>query len=319
VGANTSNAEADSVNDGNVISIKAATALSHRSGAYASLLVDREADSYHEAAEPLEKPAFCGTRERPRARSVATRAAIPALLLAAWAYGTASGLVPSDVLASPNQVLQALLELQHSGQLRTFLGASLSRAGMGVTLGVSTGLALGTASGLTVLGEELIDPMLQMVRAVPFLALIPLLISWFGVDEKFKVVLIAVASAFPMYAHSYLGVRGVDRKVVEAAHGFGLRGWGLLAKVILPAALPNLLMALRLCLAISVVGLIAAEQVGTTQGIGYLVLLAKQYYRPDYMLLCILLYASLGLVFDLLIRLLERYMMPWRRRGSVRG
>lgn len=317
--ADTLNTDADSVSDGNVISIKTATALSHRAATYSSPRVDAEAASRHEASEHLEKPAFCGTRERARARSVATRVAIPAVLLTAWAYGTASGLVPSDVLASPKQVLQALLELHHSGQLRTFLGASLSRAGMGVTLGVSTGMALGTASGLAVLGEELIDPMMQMVRAVPFLALVPLLISWFGVDEKFKVVLIAVASAFPMYAHSYLGVRGVDRKVVEAAHGFGLRGWGLLSKVILPAALPNLLMALRLCLAISVVGLIAAEQVGTTQGIGYLVLLAKQYYRTDYMLLCILLYASLGLVFDLLIRLLERYTMPWRRRGSVRG
>jgi sulfonate transport system permease protein len=89
--------------------------------------------------------------------------------------------------------------------------------------------------------------------------------------------------------------------------------------VVLPAALPNLLMALRICLSISVVGLIAAEQVGTTKGIGYLVLLAKQYYRPDYMVLCIVLYAGLGLFFDGVIRVLERVMMPWRRHGTVRG
>jgi sulfonate transport system permease protein len=93
----------------------------------------------------------------------------------------------------------------------------------------------------------------------------------------------------------------------------------LLLQVVLPSALPNLLMALRICLAISVVGLIAAEQVGTTQGIGYLVLLAKQYYRQDYMVLCIVLYAVLGLFFDLFIRLLERYTMPWRRHSTVRG
>jgi sulfonate transport system permease protein len=177
---------------------------------------------------------------------------------------------------------------------------------------------LGVSAGLTALGEELIDPTMQMLRAVPFLALAPLLISWFGIDETFKIVLIACASTFPMYAYSYLGVRSVDRKVVEAARAFGLRRAGLLFRVILPGALPNLLMALRICLAISVVGLIAAEQVGTTQGIGYLVLLAKQYFRQDYMVLCIVLYATLGLIFDGLIRVLERTLMPWRRNAVLR-
>jgi sulfonate transport system permease protein len=167
-------------------------------------------------------------------------------------------------------------------------------------------------------GEEIVDPTMQMLRAVPFLALVPLLISWFGIDETFKVVLIACASAFPMYAYSYLGVRNVDRKMVEGARGFGLHGWRLLVQVILPGTLPSLLMALRICLAISVVGLIAAEQVGTTKGIGYLVLLAKQYFRQDYMVLCILLYATLGLIFDTFIRLLERITMPWRRHSSIR-
>jgi sulfonate transport system permease protein len=266
----------------------------------------------------LEKPAFSGRRSRSRALSLAIRTSVPILLLLGWRYGSSSGLISSSVLASPAQVGEALIELNRSGQLVSFLQASLGRAGAGVALGVSTGLVLGTASGLWTLGEELIDPFMQMLRAVPFLALVPLLISWFGIDERFKVVLIATASAFPMYAYSYLGVRGVDRKIVEAAHGFGLRGWGLLWRVIMPAALPNLLMALRICLAISVVGLIAAEQVGTTQGIGYLVLLAKQYYRPDYMVLCIFFYAALGLVFDLVIRLLERHAMPWRRQTAAR-
>jgi sulfonate transport system permease protein len=149
--------------------------------------------------------------------------------------------------------------------------------------------------------------------------LVPLLISWFGIDETFKIVLIAAASAFPMYAYTYLGVRSVDRKLLEAARGFGLQGLGLLGRVILPSALPHVLMALRICLAISVVGLIAAEQVGTTKGIGYLVLLAKQYYRPDYMVLCIVMYAAVGIVFDIGIRVLERYVMPWRRHSTVRG
>jgi sulfonate transport system permease protein len=221
-------------------------------------------------------------------------------------------------LASPGAVLRALVELYQTGELKQFLWASLGRAGTGVSLGVSIGLALGVSSGLTALGEEIVDPTMQMLRAVPFLALAPLLISWFGIDETFKIVLIACASTFPMYAYSYLGVRNVDKKMVEAARGFGLTGWRLLFQVILPSTLPSLLMALRICLAISVVGLIAAEQVGTTQGIGYLVLLAKQYFRQDYMVLCIVLYATLGLLFDAFIRTLERVCMPWRRHSSIR-
>jgi sulfonate transport system permease protein len=266
----------------------------------------------------LRRPRYLGVRARSRRTSILVRACIPLALFAGWWYGCASGMIPESVLASPREVVNALVELQQSGELKEFLLASLGRAGMGLSLGVTVGLLLGVASGLTALGEELVDPTMQMLRAVPFLALVPLLISWFGIDERFKVVLIAAASAFPMYAYSYLGVRGVDRKLVEAARGFGLRGWRLLLTVILPGALPNLLMALRICMAISVVGLIAAEQVGTTKGIGYLVLLAKQYYRQDYMVLCIVFYATLGLLLDGVIRLLERTLMPWRRGSTMR-
>lgn len=270
-------------------------------------------------ATALERPVFLGVLPRSRSLSFVVRTSVPVVLLLSWWYGSTFGLIPSSILASPKEVLLAFLELVETGQFGEFLRASLSRAGLGVLLGVSIGLVFGAMAGLTTLGEELIDPTLQMLRAVPFLAVVPLYISWFGIDEQFKVLLIASSSAFPMYAYSYLGVRGVDRKLIEAARGFGLKGTRLLWQVILPSALPNLLMALRICLAISVVGLIAAEQVGTTEGIGYLVLLAKQYYRQDYMVLCVVLYAVLGLFFDLFIRLLERYTMPWRRHTTVRG
>jgi sulfonate transport system permease protein len=266
----------------------------------------------------LQKPEYLGTRPRSRRKSLLVRIAVPAALLAGWGWGATTGRLSSSVLASPGDVLRALIELHQGGELKEFLLASLSRAAWGVSLGVGVGLLLGVTAGLTALGEELVDPTMQMLRAVPFLALVPLMISWFGIDERFKIVLIATASTFPMYAYAYLGVRGVDRKLLEAAQGFGLRGWRLVVTVILPGALPNLLMALRICMAISVVGLIAAEQVGTTKGIGYLVLLAKQYYRQDYMVLCIVLYATLGLLYDGIIRVLERILMPWRRSGAVR-
>lgn len=266
----------------------------------------------------LEKPVYLGAKPRSKRLSSLLRVSVPLTLLALWWLGTTLGYVPPSVLASPPEVAKATVELWQTGELTEFLLASLSRSGFGVILGVSIGLTLGVIAGWSALGEELVDPTLQMLRAVPFLALVPLFISWFGIDEQFKIVLIAVSSASPMYAYSYLGVRNVDRKIIEAARGFGLNGFKLLHRVVLPSALPNLLMALRICLSISVVALIAAEQVGTTKGIGYLVLLAKQYYRQDYMVLCVLFYAGLGLAFDAFIRLLERTVMPWRKHSVVR-
>lgn len=267
----------------------------------------------------LEAPTYLGARPRSRRLSVAVRVSVPLVLALLWWVGTESGRIPGSVLASPAEVARAAEELRETGQLGEFVRASLARASLGVGLGVSTGLGLGAVAGLSGAGEDLIDPTMQMARAVPFLAIVPLFICWFGIDEPFKVLLIALATTFPMYAYSYLGVRNVDRKLIECARSFGLHGWRLLLGVILPAALPSLLMALRICLAVSVIALIAAEQVGTTEGIGYLVLLAKQYYRQDYMVLCILMYAGLGLVFDGFIRLVERYAMPWRRHTTVRG
>ncbi|WP_250563640.1 ABC transporter permease [Sphaerisporangium fuscum] len=260
----------------------------------------------------LEAPRHIGSVRRRPALSVAVRIAVPLLLLAGWWYGTGSGRVPPDVLATPPSVLGALRELVATGQFTEYLLASGRRAGLGVLAGGGIGLLLGVAAGLSALGEELVDPTMQMLRAVPFLALVPLFISWFGVGETFKVVLIAVSAAVPMYAYTYLGVRNVDRKVVEAARGFGLRGHRLALGVVIPSALPNILMALRICLSVSLTGLIAAEQIGATEGIGYLVTLAQQYFRIDYMVLCILVYAALGLVFDAAIRVLERLAMPWR-------
>lgn len=271
-----------------------------------------------DGAADLRPPERLGSRPRRPGVSLAVRAAVPLLLVAAWWYGSSSGRIPEDVLAGPGAVVGALRELASTGQLGDFLLASGRRAALGVLIGAGAGLVLGVAAGLSALGEELVDPVMQMKRAVPFLALVPLFISWFGVGETFKVLLIAVAAVAPMYAYTYLGVRGVDRKVVEAARGFGLRGPRLAAAVIVPSALPSILMALRISLSVSLTGLIAAEQVGATEGIGYLVTLAQQYYRNDYMVLCILIYALIGLLIDLVIRGAERLAMPWRGAVTAR-
>lgn len=260
----------------------------------------------------LVRPRALNRRPRRRSRSIVWRASVPLGLLALWQLASTLGLLDPQVLAPPSSVAQTAGELTASGQLFDFLLASGRRAALGVSIGLTVGLVLGVVAGLSALGDELVDPTMQMFRAVPFLALVPLLIAWFGVDETFKVVLIAVATVAPMYAYTYLGVRSVDRKIVEAARSFGVEGPALVRSVILPTALPNLLMGVRIALSVSLTGLIAAEQIGTTEGIGYLVSLSQQYFRNDYMVLCILIYAVLGLAIDAAIRLVERLSMPWR-------
>lgn len=266
----------------------------------------------------LETPRHRKQRSRPFWLTLPLRILVPAIIVAVWWIGSATGWISEEILAGPPAVWDALVELYETGQLIDFTLASLQRAVLGVALGVSVGLILGVLAGLYTLGEELIDATMQINRAIPFLALVPLFIAWFGIDETFKVLLIAVATVSPLYAYSYLGVRNVDRKMIEAAQSFGLTGPRLIFGVITPAALPGILMALRICLSISITGLIAAEQVGTREGIGYLVSLAQEYNRTDYMVLCVVLYAILGLVFDAFVRILERYSMPWRQGVSIR-
>lgn len=266
----------------------------------------------------LQAPRYLGLRRRRHGTTLAFRIIVPLALLFVWWLGTDIGFISTTVLASPIQVVRAAQQLIQTGQLWVYLEASLRREALGVGLGVAVGLTFGISSGLARLGEDLIDPMMQVLRAVPFLALVPLFISWFGVAEMFKVVLIAVATVGPMYAYTYTAVRNVDRKIIEAARGFGLHGARLVWEVVIPCTLPSLLMALRVSMGISLTGLIAAEQVGTTVGIGYLVSLAEEYFRNDYMVLCILLYAILGLLIDGVMRIVERVLMPWRRYQAVR-
>jgi len=269
-------------------------------------------------AIPLVTPRVRAASPRPWWLSLTIRVSVPAAIVAVWWIGSATGLIQPEVLAGPPAVWTAGVELTQSGELAAFAAASFQRAAIGVTLGVLIGLVCGALAGLYALGEELIDATMQINRAIPFLALVPLFIAWFGIDEGFKVVLIAVATVSPMYAYTYLGVRNVDRKMVEAARSYGLTGPALIFGAILPSALPSILMALRICLTISITGLIAAEQIGTREGIGYLATMAQEYNRTDYMVLCVALYALLGLAFDAVVRLIEKVAMPWRGQVANR-
>ncbi|WP_327684248.1 ABC transporter permease [Kitasatospora sp. NBC_00458] len=256
---------------------------------------------------------------RPRALALVLRTLGPLALLGGWALASATGALTQDVLASPAQVAEAVGELWGNGQLADALTVSLTRAGLGLLFGASVGLVLGVVTGFFRLGEELLDSAVQVLRTVPFLALVPLFMVWFGITETAKVALIGVATSFPMYVSTSGGVRNSDRKLIEAMRSFGLGRWAIVRTVVLPGALPSLLSGLRLSMTLSVIALIAAEEINSTEGIGYLMAQAQNYSRTDILAVCILIYGLLGLTADGVVRLLERFLMPWRKATQGAG
>jgi sulfonate transport system permease protein len=239
-------------------------------------------------------------------------------LVVLWALATGLHWVDPSVVPPPRVVVSTLSDLWTQQHLLHQVAVSLGRAAEGSVIGIAAGLLLGVAAGLSRLGEELFDAFMQMLRTVPFLALVPLFIVWFGIGELPKLLLIALATMFPMYLNSYTGVRNVDRKLVEAMQCFGLIGPRLIRQVVIPLALPSILTGLRFSLGVAVLVLVAAEQINTSAGIGYLLASAQLYQQVDVILICLAIYALLGLSADLVVRLLERALMPWRAAVALR-
>ncbi|MCV2445704.1 ABC transporter permease subunit [Paracoccus sp. DMF] len=254
-------------------------------------------------------PASARPRQLP---SWLRRASGPVALVALWHLASVSGVLPSEVLAGPATVLESAAKLIRTGELQDAILVSLRRAMTGLAIGGSIGVALAVIAGLTRLGEDLVDAPMQMLRTVPNVALIPLLIIWFGIGEAPKVALIALATAFPLYLNVYAGIRGVDQSLVEAGRTLGLSRWGLVWHVILPGALPNALVGLRYSLGIAWLALVFGEQINATAGVGYLMANAREFFQTDVIVVCLVVYALLGLVVDLVVRTLERIFLAWR-------
>ena len=240
------------------------------------------------------------------------RWASPIALLLLWELGSRTGVIPTRILAAPSSVAVTLWSMTISGELPSNLLVSLGRAGAGLLIGVTVGSLLALAAGLSKRGELAVDPPLQMLRTLPALALSPLLIVWLGIGEAAKVALIAFATTFPIYLNLYNGVRGVDVRLVEAARSFGLSDLEVIQHVILPAALPSFLVGLRYSLSVSVLILVAAEQINAQAGLGYLINNARDFMRTDILVVCLLVYALLGLGADSIVRTLERHALAWR-------
>ncbi|MGI4815771.1 MAG: ABC transporter permease subunit [Janthinobacterium lividum] len=270
------------------------------------------------APEPAARPvALRAARWRAAARHLVPWL-LPLLLLAAWEAASRSGTLSERVLPEPLAVVSAALRLWRSGELWADLVASAGRALLGFAIGGGLGLWMGVATGLWRPVESVLDSTLQMIRNIPPLATIPLVILWFGIDESAKLFLVALGVFFPVYLNTYHGIRSVDAGLIEMARSYDLRGWALVREVILPGALPSILVGVRFALGLTWVMLIVAETIAARSGIGYMTMNARDFLQTDVILVGILLYALLGKLADLLAKLLEYALLPWQR-GARRG
>lgn len=241
------------------------------------------------------------------------RSLVPLLLLAVWEAAAQTGIIDTRILADPSSVVATAGELIANGDLQSNLAASVTRAMIGLALGTVFGVAAALLSGLWRTGEDLIDTTLQMLRPLPALALIPLFILWFGVDEAPKLILIAYATFFPVYLNTFKGIRSIDAKLVEAAAVLGLTRWQLVGQVVAPSALPSFFTGFRFSLSVSWLVLVVTEQLNARSGLGFMMTEAQQYFRNDIIVLGLVVYGLLGLASDQLVSLLERRVLRWQR------
>jgi sulfonate transport system permease protein len=237
--------------------------------------------------------------------------ALPIALLAVWQGASSAGWIGESFLPSPLAVARAAVRLTLSGELLANAWVSFLRAIAGLIVGGGIGFALGLANGLSRFAFGLTDSTLQMVRNVPHLALIPLVIVWFGIEEEAKLFLVALGVFFPVYVNTLHGVRSVDPQLIEMASSYGFDRWRLFRWVILPGALPSIFVGLRFALGVMWLTLIVAETIAAQSGIGYMAMQARDFMQVDVVVLAILIYAGLGKLADAIARTLERRCLSW--------
>lgn len=251
------------------------------------------------------------------------RAALPWIaptgLVLAWQLFSQIGWIPQRLMPAPLDVFSAGVRALLQQELATHLVVSTLRAVVGLGIGFVLGLVLGLITGLSRTMQLLLDGPLQMVRAVPALALVPLVILWFGLGETAKIFIVAITVVFPVYLNTFHGVRSVDPQLIEMAKVYGLRGFELYRQVILPGALPSVLVGLRFALGMSWLVIIVAETLGATRGLGYVAANAREFMQMDVLVLTIVLWGLLGKAADVLARRVERALLPWQPKAQRLG
>jgi sulfonate transport system permease protein len=240
----------------------------------------------------------------------------PALLLALWSVGSATGFIDPRSLPAPWTVVTTALDLISDGRLQDNLLVSVVRVSEGFTAGVLAGVLIALIAGLSRTGEYLLDGVIQLKRAIPTLAMIPLLMLYLGIGEGMKVTIIALAAFVPIYINLHAYLRATDTRFVELAESLKLSYGSFLRHVVLPGALPGLLLGLRFAVTAAWLALVVVEQINATSGIGYMINLAGSYGQINIVIVGLVIYAVLGFVSDAIVRFVEKKVLSWRRTLS---
>jgi sulfonate transport system permease protein len=237
----------------------------------------------------------------------------PAVVVLAWQAASTLGWLSPRLLASPWTALETALDMLRDGSLQDHLLASAVRAYSGLLLGLFFGVLLALLAGLTRWGEAAFDSLVQIKRAIPTLALIPLAILWLGIGDSMKIVLISASVMVPVYINTHAGLRGIDLRYVELAQTVGLSRAEFIRRVALPGALPGFFTGLRLAVTMCWTSLVVLEQINTTEGIGYVMSRARDLGQTEVIVVGLVFYALLGLVSDALVRAWEGRMLAYRK------
>jgi sulfonate transport system permease protein len=266
----------------------------------------------------LSAPAVAGPRLRLSLRPLLPWV-VPALTLVVWQIGCDAGWITRRTLPSPLGIVHAAIALTLSGELLQDAAISCERAFAGFAIGGALGLLFGVLNGVSRVAERLLDTTLQMLRNIPHLAIIPMVILWFGIGEPAKLFLVAVGVFFPVYLNTYHGVRLVDPGLIEMGRVYRLSRAAMFWRVILPGAMPSILLGVRYGLGIMWLTLIVAETISANAGIGYMTMNAREFLQTDIVLVGVLLYALLGKLADMMARALERLCLSWHPNFASAG
>ncbi|MGC0334648.1 sulfonate transport system permease protein [Streptomyces sp. SAI-170] len=236
----------------------------------------------------------------------------PVAILLAWEILARAGAVSKTYAPAPTAIVKSAADLWQQGVLGPDLAISLQRAGIGLAIGLTVGIVTGVLGGLLRSGEYLFNGLVQALNTIPLLAVLPLMIVWFGIDELTKVLLISFGAGVPMYLNLFAAIRGVDQRLIEMARTTGAGTWRLVTRVLVPGALPGFLVGLRFSLAYSVLGLVAAETVNADKGLGFLITQGQTYLQTNQVFVGLVIYSLLGLIADQFVRALERVLLRWR-------
>jgi sulfonate transport system permease protein len=246
----------------------------------------------------------------------------PVVLLIVWQVTGSTGLISSKKLPPLSEIWSTAITLITTnspvyGTLQGAMAISLERVAIGLAIGGSVGVLLAIVAGLSRFGDNAVDPLMQMLRTLPLFGLIPVFIVWFGIGELPKVLLIAIGSSIPLYLNTFAGIRSVDAKLAELGRVLELSRWELIRHVVLPGALPQMLVGLRQSLGIAWLALVVAEQVNANAGLGYILTQGQQFDAMNYIFVALLVYCALGLITDAIVRQIERRALTWRRGLEV--